>query len=1019
MLTTDELADRVQELASRPGHEKVRVLLFSLLVDGLGVDSKDIDFETPLPEVRGRVDALLGRTVFELKSDLRQERRDAETGLTRYLTEREVKTGERYVAVATDGANFISYFLKESAVVEVAAYRTNVETPRDLLVHLQSVVTLGDDLSPDPDTIQREFGRSSLAAKRALDDLTDLWIRLGQNTGIRLKRELWDTFLKLAYGNDVGDDVLFLQHTYLVIVAKAVAWAAVIDTPPDDAAALLHGTAFAELGITGQSDPDFFDWVLADEAGSVLVMRIWQQVSRFHLRDIRVDILKALYESLIDPATRHDLGEYYTPDWLAVRMVRATVDDPLQQRVIDPACGSGTFLFHAVRAVLDAAEYSNVPPAVAARHAAENIAGIDVHPVAVIFSRVTFLLALMPALRVERLGTVTLPVYLGDALQWDVTQARETGEQSDLLASDQALEIHVPAITLSEPTLHRLSARTLQFPSDIVSDAGLFDRVLSTMIEFSSQFASAESFVAWMDREISVSADDRRVLRKTYVMMHDLQKEGRNHVWGHVARNLARPVWLASAAQKADVVIGNPPWVSFRFMSRRYQVQFRQACVAARLWVGGNVATHQDLSAYFCIRAASLYMRRTGRLAFVMPYAAMSRRAYAAFRRGELVHSGHVELRLQFTEAWTFGSDLQPLFPVPSCALFAELHNYTNTTRLPEYVTKFSGILPRRDANESEAIHSLSEVDERWPVEATSENGSPYRDSFRQGATLSPRRLVLVNRVIGTGMLPPSLSFPRIRGRVGNWDKDPWRKLDPPQGTVETAFLRPTLLGESIVPFGVIEPCQAVIPWDDIQGTLLDSEQAAARGYPRLSQWLGRTESLWNQHGSSSLTLLGQYDYYGKLSCQFPIATLRVVYTKSGTIPAAAVVADQRAIIDCKLYWSAVDSIDEANYLTAIINSDALRRRVAQYQAQGQWGARDVDKYIFNIPFPKFENDNDLHVQLADAGATASEVVSALSLEELYFVTARKRVRNTLARHSIGAKIECLVDSLFDSQARR
>ena len=38
-------------------------------------------------------------------------------------------------------------------------------------------------------------------------------------------------------------------------------------------------------------------------------MRIARQVGRLRLRDIRVDILKALYESLIDPETRHDLGE--------------------------------------------------------------------------------------------------------------------------------------------------------------------------------------------------------------------------------------------------------------------------------------------------------------------------------------------------------------------------------------------------------------------------------------------------------------------------------------------------------------------------------------------------------------------------------------------------------------------------------------------------------------------------------------------------------------------------------------
>ena len=92
VLTAEELDTLVTELASRPGHEKVRALLHRLLVGGLGADSREIDFERPAPEVRGRIDALLGRTVFELKSDLRRERRDAEEGLTRYLSEREGQT---------------------------------------------------------------------------------------------------------------------------------------------------------------------------------------------------------------------------------------------------------------------------------------------------------------------------------------------------------------------------------------------------------------------------------------------------------------------------------------------------------------------------------------------------------------------------------------------------------------------------------------------------------------------------------------------------------------------------------------------------------------------------------------------------------------------------------------------------------------------------------------------------------------------------------------------------------------
>ena len=257
MLTTEQRDELVSEIAERPGHEKVRALLYRLLVEGLGADSRDIDFEKPAPEVRGRIDALLGRTVFELKSDLRRERRDAEDGLARYLSERERQTGEKYVGIATDGADFVAFFLRGDSVVEVGAHRAEPEKSWELLAWLRSTVAIGEDLLPEPETIKREFGRESLAARRALDDLNELWAQVARTPDARLKRELWNRLLSVAYGAEVGDDDLFLRHTYLVVVAKAVAWSAMISAPPRDAIALLHGTAFSDLGITGQSEPDF------------------------------------------------------------------------------------------------------------------------------------------------------------------------------------------------------------------------------------------------------------------------------------------------------------------------------------------------------------------------------------------------------------------------------------------------------------------------------------------------------------------------------------------------------------------------------------------------------------------------------------------------------------------------------------------------------------------------------------------------------------------------------------------
>ena len=155
-------------------------------------------------------------------------------------------------------------------------------------------------------------------------------------------------------------------------------------------------------------------------------------------------------------------------------MVAAAVDKPLEQRVIDPACGSGTFLFHAVRALLCAARASGMPPAAAARRAADKIAGIDIHPVAVILARVTYILALMPALREEHPGDMALPVYLGDALQWNLARTGEEGEHPDLLADKDTLEIFVSA---DDSSGGASAPATLLFPAAVMSDTGKFDRL--------------------------------------------------------------------------------------------------------------------------------------------------------------------------------------------------------------------------------------------------------------------------------------------------------------------------------------------------------------------------------------------------------------------------------------------------------------------------------------------------------------------------------------------------------------
>ena len=126
-----------------------------------------------------------------------------------------------------------------------------------------------------------------------------------------------------------------------------------------------------------------------------------------------------LYESVITAPTRKRLGEYYTPDWLAERIVATAVDRPLETRVLDPSCGSGTFVFHAVRRYLNAAEAAGLSLELALSGLTRKVLGMDLHPVAVTLARVTYLLAIgRDRLIHPDRGPIQVPVYLGDAVQW-------------------------------------------------------------------------------------------------------------------------------------------------------------------------------------------------------------------------------------------------------------------------------------------------------------------------------------------------------------------------------------------------------------------------------------------------------------------------------------------------------------------------------------------------------------------------------------------------------------------------
>jgi len=117
------------------------------------------------------------------------------------------------------------------------------------------------------------------------------------------------------------------------------------------------------------------------------------------------DVFRELYEILIDAETRRKIGEYYTPLWLVEYMIDKTAKDVggfKNKIILDPFCGSGTFLINAFYRKIEEGENPD--------DAIREIIGFDINPLAVSIARAELMIAYqtIDLLRNCKTGTIFL-----------------------------------------------------------------------------------------------------------------------------------------------------------------------------------------------------------------------------------------------------------------------------------------------------------------------------------------------------------------------------------------------------------------------------------------------------------------------------------------------------------------------------------------------------------------------------------------------------------------------------------
>lgn len=897
-----------------------------------------------------------------------------------------------WTGILTDGRMYFVYRFDSvdgsplgSGPIERRSFAHNA--PIQLVRRLR--VWLGEDvdllaLPDDKDELAGIFGGLQSGF---LEGLEELYVDLSDTPGTKTKRSLWERTMN-GSGFDVGEskDRLFRDHTLLVNGAEAVV-AAIMGDTQTGTDIMADGFATWATNRDSKGNPGWADGVEWTDG-------LFDSVRDYDWRSRGRDVLRDVYEVIIPSRHRKAFGEYYTPNWLTAAVVHEVLDDdwcenaiaaayesihqrtPLKGRgVLDPACGSGTFLYQAARRILESKAMDDAglrSVEEEARVVLRLVNGIDVHPVAVSLARATLLSALPPAVRVD---PDEVNVYLADSLGVErlggikeVTDEK-SGEVVRLEArSPGGIPIPIPlGLADAENAGHRVKR--------IVESAHL-RRPLPTGVD------------------LDLSASDAEHAAAMHGALTQVCNQEGNSVWSWWLNN-----WLAARAlrrRKVDRITTNPPWVELN----EIQVESRRLEIESLLETQGITGKGKnrssfDIAGLFVKRCREMYLTADGSAAgWVLPWSALKSQTWQRTR----------DQQQQFISARWDLSEVkdQPFASAKACVWIQS--GSVNGGLLTKVLHNFKGGDSRLASSDSlDAMNRKTYWEEHMPRFSKTE--SDYVGRFHRGADFNPHCLVLV-KAVGKSSRPGY-----VKVTLTGSKRMPWKKLKPPTVEVLEDRVREAVFAKhDLLPFCLQHGERSRV-------IIVPKEVSLAPDRPEIE----RLEKMWSDHRGKGkptpITLAENIDDRGKLTRQTrigPAATgCKVVYNLAGkTLRAARVQHD--LLIDKTCYWIEVSTQEEAAYLTTVLNAPALQ--LAFDEARTNDRTFDLTPEN-NVPIPAFDPKNDLHQQIADlatvAETKAQEAASWLRDSPWQQTKKSKEVRRFLRQEGVDTKIDEAVRALM------
>lgn len=395
-------------------------------------------------------------------------------------------------------------------------------------------------------------------------------------------------------------------QTFYSVLIKLITYNLVhgsVATEPYDMTAqtikdILSGQAFLPFGIENYCYADWFSWVVKywDHELEEHCCNLWMCMEtentilslKGFLQSFRSDSLKHIYETVIPREIRHALGEYYTPDWLATCTIKnalcASQQSASDLRFIDPTCGAGTFLTRVMRMMQAESPSGWVDPS--------KVAGFDINALAVLTAKTNYLATMLD--QISSCSNFVIPIYHYDIINTPVVE-------------DDHLVVDTHCDLICQIPFH-ICQRVVEPPPSFCCE------------DFLQLISQSEDCALLCQSLSQYDATNQKILANILL--------NRVFAWHE---------------KKADVIVGNPPWVNWEYLPQTYRSKSQHLWPEYGLFhaKGRDLSfAKEDISTLITYVVLDRFLTEHGYLSFVLRQALFqSAQNGAGFRRFHLEKS--------------------------------------------------------------------------------------------------------------------------------------------------------------------------------------------------------------------------------------------------------------------------------------------------------------------------------------------------------------------------------------------